>query len=110
MVYLQIAPRVFAAPDQYDYTTHGAYAPTRIAAADLDQDGVPDLAMPDSYGDVALMLSGGGSGYSFAPWLGPPAGTTIAPVTDVSLADFDGDGYRDIAVPINNTNISLGIY
>ncbi len=109
MIYRQTAPRVFANPDQYS-DTYGTFSPRRMAAADLDQDGVPDLAMPDNYGDVALMLSGGGAGYSFPTLLGLPPSVFAAPVFDVALADFDGDGYRDIAVPIDDTASSLGIY
>jgi FG-GAP-like repeat len=56
------------------------------------------------------MLSGGGTGYSFAPLLKPTVGNNSAATNDVALADFDGDGYRDIAVPVLYTGPSLGIY
>jgi hypothetical protein len=107
MIYRQTAPRVFANPDQYDLDAYGTYYLTRIAAGDLDQDGVPDLAMTDSDGNVALMLSGGGTGYSFAPLLRPPKNQVV---TDVVIADLDGDGYRDIAVAVDDSSASLGIY
>ena len=106
MVYRQTAPRVFADPDQYDYGT-SVYYLERMAAADLDQDGIPDVAIPDAYGRVALLLSGSGTGYSFAPLL---VSSKQEDLYDVALADFDGDGYRDIAVPVYDTSASLGIY
>jgi VCBS repeat protein len=107
MVYRQTAPRVFADPDHYDFNLSFAYSLTRIAAGDLDQDGVPDLALTDADGNVALMLSGGGTGYSFAPLLRPPKNQVV---TDVVIADLDGDGYRDIAVAVDDSSASLGIY
>ena len=109
MVYRQTGPRVFADPDQFS-DTYGTFSANRMAAGDLDQDGVPDLAMPDNFGRVALMLSGGGAGYSFPPVLRPPPAVTGEVAVDVALADFNGDGYRDIAIPIYDTDASLGIY
>ena len=106
MVYRQTAARVFADPDQYDYGT-SLYYLERMAAADLDQDGIPDIAIPDAYGRVALMLSGSGTGYSFAPLL---VSSKQEDLYDVALADFDGDGYRDIVVPVYDTSASIGLY
>ncbi len=114
MVYRQTAPRVFAAPDQIDFSPYGTYyAANRMAAADLDQDGIPDVAMPDDDGNVALMLSGGGAGYSFPSLLRPDPSrpsSNGSPCFDVSIADFDHDGFRDIAVPVDGTGDSLGLY
>lgn len=108
MVYRQTAPRTFADPDQYDYDMFGNYSIDATAAADLDQDGIPDVAMTDDYGSVLLMLSGGGSGYHFgSPRLTSPMSEGLY---DVAIADFDGDGYRDIAVAIYESNANVGLY
>jgi hypothetical protein len=111
MVYRQTAPRVFADPDQYDFSPNGGYYnATRMAAADLDQDGIPDLAMPDINGNVALMLSGGGAGYSFPPLLRPNPSSSNVPSNDIAIADFDHDGFPDLVVPVDDNNASLGTY
>jgi hypothetical protein len=108
MVHRQTAPRVFAAPDQYDDDMLGYYYYDAMAAADLDQDGIPDLAITDDYGSVALLLSGGGPGYHFgSPVLGSPM---VEALYGVAIADFDGDGYRDIAVAIDQHDPNVGIY
>jgi hypothetical protein len=106
LIHRQTAPRVFADPVQYDDSS-GAFFQRGMAAADLDQDGIPDVAMADEYGDVALMLSGGGTGYSFPPRLTPPKSQ---PLYDIAVADFDGDGHGDVVVPVYDTGISHGIY
>ena len=107
LIHRQTSPRVFAGPVEYVDTQVGLYYQTGIAAADLDQDGIPDLAMPDQYGYVTLMLSGGGTGFSFPAWITP---AKIQTIFDVALADFDGDGNRDIVVPVDDTGISHAIY
>jgi hypothetical protein len=104
LIYRQTGPRVFADPDEYlfDVLTFN-----RLAVYDLDQDGVLDIAASNDGASVGLMLSSGGSGYAPAPALRPP---TNEQMFDVVLADFDGDGYGDIVVPLDNGNTSLGIY
>ena len=107
LIHRQTSPRVFADPVEYVDTQVGIYYQTSMAAADLDQDGVPDLAMPDQFGYLTLMLSGGRTGFSFPPIIVPAKAQRFL---DVALADFDGDGNRDIAVPVDDTGISHAIY
>ena len=106
LTHRQTAPRVFADPVQYDDSI-GIFTQQGMAAADLDQDGIPDVAMADFYGDVVVMLSGGGTGYSFPPHLMQALSQTLE---DLVLADFDADGYVDIAVPIYESGVSHGFY
>jgi hypothetical protein len=68
-------------------------APTALAAADYNGDGIDDLAIGHAGGDVSLLL--GTRGHSFAaakPVLNGQAGAAIA------TADFDRDGKPDLAV------------
>ncbi len=63
-----------------------------VAVADLDHDGRDDLVSADVPGEVRVHLAR--SGFTFAT-------RTVAQgegVTDVALADFDGDGAVDIAL------------
>ena len=57
--------------------------------------------------DVVVMLSGGGTGYSFPPRLMQALSQKL---DDLVLADFDADGYGDIAVPVDETGVSHGFY
>ena len=102
--YRQTAPRVFADPAQFLYNT---YTFNRLAVYDLDQDGVLDIAASNPSASVGLLLSAGGTGYVSEPALRPPMNEDMS---DVVLADLDGDGYGDIVVPLMNGNTSLGIY
>ena len=104
LIYRQTAPRVFADPAQFLYNT---YTFNRVAVYDLDQDGVLDIAASNSSASVGLLLSAGGAGYVSEPALRPPMNEDMS---DVVLADLDGDGYGDVVVPLMNGNTSLGIY
>ena len=105
LIYRQTGPRTFAAPVEY---ATNVFIFNRLAAYDLDQDGILDIAA--TYSNVAgvgMLLSAGGPGYTVAPVLRPP---TNESAFDIVAADFDGDGYGDIAVPISYGPTSLGIY
>jgi hypothetical protein len=101
-VFRQTAPRVFADPDVVDVP--GFYEEA-VAAADLNEDGVLDFAASESYGEVALLLSGDGGVRT--PTILP--GPSQAFLHDIAIADFDGDHHLDIAVPVYDTG-SLGLF
>jgi len=104
LIYRQTAPRVFAAPAE---NVIPSIPCNGLATYDLDQDGILDIAASNRQALVGLLLSGGGSGYKAAPLLRPPIDEDAL---DVVLADFDGDGFGDIVVPIQNGGTTLGMY
>lgn len=71
--------------------------------ADLNGDGVPDLAGV-GLNSAAVML-GSASG-AFRPKVEFPAG---GPAQDLAAGDFNGDGRVDLAVSINDPTISLSL-
>jgi len=72
----------------------GASSPNSIAAADLDHDGNPDLAVVDMGRDSIGLFRGGPDGH-FEP---VQAIAVAAQPTTVATADFNGDGSADLAV------------
>jgi hypothetical protein len=102
LTYRQTGPRAFADPTEHVFDV---YDFNRLAAYDLDQDGVPDIAASNFRGWVGLLLSG--AGYVPGPPLRPMPNEDMF---DVVSADLDGDGYGYIAVPLGSTSVSIGIY
>jgi hypothetical protein len=68
-------------------------APTCLAAADLDGDGLSDLAVCNGGKAQVTVLLGGRQGLRAAPALG-----LAAPAQGIALGDLDGDGRADVAV------------
>ena len=81
------------------------YAPTSLAAADLNGDGHIDLVVADQGNNTFSVLLGNGDG-TFQPRKDYPTGT--APVY-VALGDFNEDGALDIAVANNGAN-TVSVY
>lgn len=71
-----------------------------IAAADFNQAGGRDLAVPSSADSNVTILRNIGDGDFSEPASSPEA--TGAQPQDIAVADYDGDGDRDIAVPNAN--------
>lgn len=72
-------------------------------AADLNGDGLPDLAATGGNG-VGIML-GNGDG-TFRPRINFPTG---APSQDLAAGDFNGDGRMDLAVSLTSPEFSLAL-
>jgi len=78
----------FAAPAFYA-TGHG---PAAVAVADLDGDGVLDVATADSSGDmVSVLLGDGTGGFTAASQF-----ATGSAAGDIAVGDFNGDGKKDL--------------
>ncbi len=63
---------------------------SRIASADLNSDGIADLAVLDTTG-VSILLGHGDGTFYFNGHTGSPAGS-------LAIADFNGDGLTDLAL------------
>ncbi|WP_110754817.1 FG-GAP-like repeat-containing protein, partial [Phyllobacterium leguminum] len=74
-----------------------------VAAGDFNNDGKPDLIVPQTPTDKVWVLLGDGLG-SFQPDPKPVSTGTDADAMSVAVADFDGDGHLDFAVGVNNPN------
>src|SRR5205823_606771 len=71
-------------------------SPQAIAAADLDGDGRPDLAVANFGSDIVTLLRNQGGG-GFAAFPGSPITVGTSP-SAITAADLDGDGRPDLAV------------
>jgi hypothetical protein len=76
-------------------------APQVVALGDFNEDGHPDMAVPNaSSNDLSVMLGLGGG--TFAPQVKYPVG---AFPYGAAVADFNLDGHDDIAVLLRNANL-----
>ena len=79
--------------------------PTALEIGDFDNDGIDDVAMSlagadeESAGDVLVLISDGAGGFEMAQQIHVGAN----PVS-ITAGDFDGDGYKDIAVACATDN------
>jgi FG-GAP-like repeat/Thrombospondin type 3 repeat len=71
----------------------GTYNPNAVAVADLNADGVPDLAVTTDVSVVILLGQGGGA---FSPPVSFP--TLGGGSLETAIADFNDDGVKDLAV------------
>jgi Chitobiase/beta-hexosaminidase C-terminal domain/FG-GAP-like repeat/Bacterial Ig-like domain (group 3)/FG-GAP repeat len=70
-------------------------SPVAIVIADLNQDGIPDLIVPNWIAGGATLLLGGGDGTFSAYPVTAPAG--VSP-EGLAVGDFNGDGIPDLAI------------
>lgn len=76
--------------------------PAAVAVADFNRDGKPDLAVANkSDGSLTLLLGNGDGSFRTAP--GSPNQLGGNPVA-LAVADFNGDGFPDLAVADSFTN------
>jgi hypothetical protein len=92
----------FNSPINYTLTSQG----NEIAAADLNNDGILDLIVPQSESNYASILLGNGDG-TFTPKPDFDLGNSY-PVA-VTVGDWNGDGKQDLAVTIDDYNTGMGI-
>src|SRR5262249_29153784 len=77
-----------------------------VAVADLDLDGVPDLCLTQTDGQLAVRLGQGGGEFA-APWL-LPVTTSPGYLTNLQLADIDSDGRLDALAEVGFFDGSTG--
>lgn len=72
-----------------------------VSLGDFDGDGAPDLVLPGA--GVVRIFRNDGAGH-FALWSTVPAPSIASPelICATAIADFDGDGRRDIAVSVDH--------
>ncbi|MCB1590349.1 MAG: VCBS repeat-containing protein, partial [Xanthomonadales bacterium] len=92
---------VFAVGPSYDV----GFGPNQVEVADLNRDGLLDLAVASSRIFSATVVLGDGTGGFGTPASFPAGGNPL----DVAIADFDANGAPDL-VAVNQPSDSLTIY
>src|SRR5690349_15258440 len=73
-------------------------APNAIATADLNGDGIPDLAVVNgTSADVSIFLGNGSGGFTQAP--SSPIGVGGSP-SSIAVGNFNNDAFPDLAVGV----------
>jgi subtilase family serine protease len=76
-------------------------SPSSIAVGDFNGDGIPDLAVANSYNNTLTILLGNGDGTFTASASQPQTGNY--PLA-IAVGDFNGDGKADLAVTNDNSS------
>ncbi len=80
--------------------------PVSVAVGDFNGDGQPDLAVANPFlNTVSVLLNNGGG--SFVPAAGSPFASGGIEPRSLAVADFNGDGIRDLAVANFGSNTVL---
>lgn len=82
-----------------------------IAVGDYNRDGFKDLAVAGVQGQVYLLYGVGDGTFVQQPTLTVVVDTFFIPVTDIDVADFNGDSIQDlvVAVPHNGSRTAIVI-
>jgi len=80
-----------------------------IAVGDYNRDGFKDLALAGTHGQVYRLYGIGDGTFVQQPTLTAVVDTSFIPVTDIDVADFNGDSIQDLvaAVPHNGSRTAI---
>jgi hypothetical protein len=93
----------FSSSESYPVGT----SPSSVAVADFNNDGYPDIAVTNSGDGTVTVLLNNGSAGGFTPAPGSPYTVGNSP-SGVAVADFNQDGYPDLAVSnAGSANVSV---
>ncbi|MCI0663511.1 MAG: FG-GAP-like repeat-containing protein, partial [Acidobacteria bacterium] len=87
----------FDAPRSFEFFSDGSIDRAEMESADLNGDGVLDLAIADILLNDVVMMFGNGRG-EFTPPVKINSGVTNGRATDIELRDFNNDGKTDLAI------------
>jgi FG-GAP-like repeat/FG-GAP repeat len=82
---------------------------SEIAVGDYNRDGFKDLAIGGTQGQVYLLQGRGDGTFVQQPTVTAVVDTFFIPVTDIDVADFNGDSIQDlvVAVPHNGSRTAI---
>lgn len=74
----------------------------RLAIGDLNNDGLPDIAIAHAFRTAGLIFNHGGETFSAETVFSEPSWNVAANIgaTSVAIADLDGDGNQDLVITI----------